>query len=57
MGKNFIDLFKLKRNFLTSLKDLFEHITLPKLSPVGDLISYCLYESYSFSSTCSCHPP
>lgn len=43
MGKNVIDLFKLKRNFLTSLKNLlFEQIALPKLSPVGDLITYCL---------------
>lgn len=43
MGENVIDLFKLKRNFLTSLKTLFfEQIALPKLSPVGDLITYCL---------------
>jgi len=44
MGENVIDLLKLKRNFLTSLKNLlFEQITLPKLSPVGDLITYCLF--------------
>lgn len=43
VGENVIDLFKLKRNFLTSLKNLlFEQIALPKLSPVGDLIAYCL---------------
>lgn len=42
--ENVIDLFKLIRNLLTSLKNLlFEQITLPKLSPVGDLITYCLF--------------
>lgn len=40
MGENVIDLFKLQRNFLPSLKNLlFEQIALPKLSPVGDLIT------------------
>lgn len=45
MGENVIDLFKLRGNFLPSLNNLlFEQIALPKLPPVGDLITYCLFQ-------------
>lgn len=58
MGEDVIDLFKLKRNFLTSLKKLlFEQITLPKLSPVGDLITYCLLRELFLSQYMLMSPP